>query len=342
MDTPADIVEELEKKVYDLKNLINLGLSLSSNLNFESLVESILYACIGQLFVERVAILLQVDLDKPDLYIHMTKGYDREPLEEVILQENSPLRAYLESNPEPISMEHLLELPYGEEHQKLSTLDPCLIVPMKSKNSLNGLLVLGPKMSSDDFSDSEKEFITNLSKFAAIAVENSRLYQMAILDRMTRLYIHHYFQERLIEEINRSKRNRVPLSLIMSDIDHFKVFNDTYGHQQGDIVLKMTANIFKQQIRSVDIPARYGGEEFVVILPSTKLEDAIQVANRLRKIIEQTEYPGQDKPLHVTLSFGVAQFNPNRDTDGQILIKRADSALYKAKELGRNRVVAHE
>jgi two-component system, cell cycle response regulator len=342
MDTQPDIVEELEKRVYDLKNLINLGLSLSSNLNFESLVESILYACIGQLFVERVAILLQVDLDKPDLYIHMSKGYDRDPSQDVILKENSPLRAHLEANPEPVSIEHLREMPYGEEMEKLAILDPCLIVPMKSKNSLNGLLVLGPKMSSDDFSDSEKEFITNLSKFAAIAVENSRLYLMAILDRMTRLYIHHFFQERLIEEINRSGRSRYPISLIMSDIDHFKIFNDTYGHQQGDIVLKMTADIFKQQIRSVDIPARYGGEEFVIILPNTKLEDAIQVANRLRKTIEQTDYPGQDEPLHVTLSFGVAQYNPDKDRGSQGLIKRTDSALYKAKELGRNRVVAHE
>ncbi len=85
---------------------------------------------------------------------------------------------------------------------------------------------------------------------------------MGILDRMTRLFLHHYFQERLFEAVNRSVRNDSPLSRIMCDIDHFKIFNDTYGHQQGDVILKETAALFKGLLRSIDIPARYGGEEF--------------------------------------------------------------------------------
>lgn len=342
MEQNDNTLEDLEKRIYDLKNLINLGMSLSSNLNFQSLVESILYACIGQFFVERVAILLQVDLDIPDLHVHMTKGYDAEPDKDVCLKENSPLYVYLDAHPEPVTIEKLNELPFSEEMERLKYLTPSLIVPMKSKNSLNGLLILGDKMSGEQFSFSEKEFIQNLSKFAAIAVENSQLYLMAILDRMTRLYIHHYFQERLAEEISRSKRSESPLSLIMSDIDHFKNFNDTYGHQQGDIVLKKTAEIFKKQVRNVDIAARYGGEEFAIILPNTKLDEAILVANRLRKAVEKYEYPGQEIPIHVTISFGVAQFNPDKDMDSQHFLKRSDNALYKAKELGRNRVVAFE
>lgn len=334
-------IERLERKVYDLKNLIGLGISLASNLNFESLVESILYSCIGQIFVEKVAILLQVDIDVSSFYIHMAKGYDAEFESKVILRDNSPIVTYLEKNPDAIDFKALSSYEQlAEDIEKLQPLNPNVLVPMKSKNALNGIIILGEKLTGEEFSINEKEFLQDLAKFAAIAVENSRLYLMATLDRMTRLYIHHYFQERLIESIKRSERNNSPVSLIMSDIDHFKSFNDTYGHQQGDKVLKETATIFKSQLRSIDIPARYGGEEFAIILPETKLDEAIVIASRLRKKIEEFEYSGQDKPLHVTISLGVAQYNPEKDETKDDLIKRADKALYKAKESGRNKVVA--
>jgi len=172
-----------------------------------------------------------------------------------------------------------------------------------------------------------------LAKFAAIAVENSRIYLMSTLDRMTRLYIHHYFQERLLEEVKWSQRKGTPISLIMMDIDHFKIFNDTYGHQQGDIVLKETARLIRENIRNIDIPARYGGEEFAVILPDTNIESAEMIAGRIRKEIEAYKFSGQDKPLSVTISLGVAQLNLAKDSGKMDLIRRADEALYRAKEV---------
>jgi len=335
-------IQLFERRIYDLRNLIELGISLSSNLDFESLVESILYSCIGQMFVEKVAILLQVDIDEDNLYIHMTKGYDPElDRSEVILTEDSPLVKYLEEHPEPkicSELESIAE--FGSELSKLSLLSPELIVPMKSKNSLNGILILGKKLTGDTFSVNEKEFLRDLAKFAAIAVENSRLYLMATLDRMTRLYIHHYFQERLHDEIKRSIRNVTPLSFIMIDIDHFKKFNDTYGHQQGDLVLKEVATLLKEHVRNIDIPARYGGEEFAVILPETELDSALVISERLRQIIEEHEFPGQEIVLKVTVSLGVAQFNSDKDKNREDLIRKADRALYQAKQNGRNMVVA--
>ncbi|HOW81777.1 MAG TPA: sensor domain-containing diguanylate cyclase [Spirochaetota bacterium] len=333
-----------ERKIYDLKNLISLGISLSSNLNFQSLVESILFSCMGQMFVDRVAILLQVDIDEPNYYIHMSKGYDESfPDRKIILNENSSLLRYLAKNPDPRPFGQLKSTPsLVIDCDKLEILTPDLIVPMKSKNAVNGIIVLGKKMTGEEYSESEKEFLVDLGKFAAIAVENSRLYLMATLDRMTRLYIHHYFQERLLEAIKRCKRTNTPMSLIMSDIDHFKKFNDRYGHQQGDIVLKEVAAIFRQSIRSIDIPARYGGEEFAIILPETALADAIGVASRLRKEVEAHEFTGQNDPLHVTISLGIAQYDPERDKDKSDLISRADTALYRAKNAGRNRVAAYK
>jgi diguanylate cyclase (GGDEF)-like protein len=126
----------------------------------------------------------------------------------------------------------------------------------------------------------------------------------------------------------------------MADIDHFKSFNDTYGHQQGDTVLKETALLFKKHTRNIDIASRYGGEEFTVILPRTELRDAIHVAERLRKGIEEHEFPGQDEPLHVTISLGVVEYDPEIDKDKKDFIERADKALYTAKKEGRNRVIS--
>lgn len=335
-------VQVLEKKVYDLKNLIEVAMSLSSNLDFQNLVESIMFSCIGQMFVEKVALLLTVDIDINNYFIHSCKGYDcRFAPSDLVLEQDSLLVQYLEQHPYPFDIETLRqEETLAGDLAKIELLSPELLVPMKSKNSLNGILILGPKIHGGGFSFDEREFLMGLSRFAAIAVENSRLYLMATMDRMTRLYIHHYFQERLAEEIKRSQRYAKPLCLLISDIDHFKKFNDTYGHQQGDIVLKETARLLKEAIRKIDLAARYGGEEFAVILPETDIASAIAVAERIRKKIEEFQFPGQNEPLHVMVSVGVAQFDPERDHDKKDLIGRADRALYKAKDSGRNCVVA--
>jgi len=344
LHSQSEDIENLERKIYDLKNLIALGISLASNLDFQSLIESLLYSCIGQMFLEKIAILLQVDIDENNFYIHMTKGYESEMEQNnIILSSKSNLVRFFENNPYPYTCENLRKIPeLASDLDRLKILQPRLIVPMKSKNAVNGMLVMGNKLTGDDFNVNEYEFLRDLGRFAALAVENSRLYLMATLDRMTRLYIHHYFQERLQDEIRRSMRNGTPLSLIIMDIDHFKRFNDTYGHQTGDVVLKETASVIKHTVRSTDIPARYGGEEFAVLLPDAMLNNAVGIAERLRYNIDSNLFTGPVESLHVTISAGVAQFIPDCDNMPADIIKRADMALYRAKELGRNRVVAHD
>lgn len=335
--------DDLEKKIYDLRNLIEIGMSLSSTLEFENLVESILYSIIGQMFVDRVAIILQVDIDVNNFYVHMCKGYD-ECFEknDIILHENSPLVHYFESASTPRRISELAQNPiFLAELDKFQPLDPELFVPMLSKDKINGLLVLGRKIHGTDFTESDLEFLKDLARFAAIAVENSRLYRMATIDRKTRLYVHHFFLERLDEEIKRSQRYGEPLSVIMCDIDHFKHFNDTYGHQQGDVLLKELGVILRRNIRKMDIASRFGGEEFSIVLPETRLLGANSVASRIRKQVEAYPFSGQKEPLHVTISLGVAEYDKARDKTPEDLIKRVDVALYKAKKSGRNRVAAY-
>jgi len=171
-------------------------------------------------------------------------------------------------------------------------------------------------------------------------LENLRLYRLAITDGLTELYVHKYFQLKLQEESGRAQRHQLPLSLMITDIDHFKSFNDTYGHQIGDQVLKIVAQTLKQSCRSTDTVARYGGEEFAVILPHSDQVGALNMAERIRQNIENTEIPHKDSVLKVTTSIGVTTLYPDDIVEPAILIKQADQSLYHAKETGRNRVVS--
>ncbi len=163
--------------------------------------------------------------------------------------------------------------------------------------------------------------------------EGERLKLLAETDPLTGLYNKGKFNEVLQKEIERAKRYKRPLSIIVFDIDHFKKINDTYGHKIGDDVLKSLAKIIKSSVRKTDFAARWGGEEFVILLPETDLEGARKVAEKLREKVEKHKFPGVGK---VTISLGVAQLKDNEDPNDFIV--RADMALYKAKEGGRNRV----
>ena len=139
----------------------------------------------------------------------------------------------------------------------------------------------------------------------------------------------------------RSRRYNSTISLLMCDIDHFKNVNDTYGHQQGDCILREVSRIIRKNVRNTDIACRYGGEEFAIILPETTQSDAKIVAERIRRDVAKCDFPsimpGQP-PIHCSISIGVAGFPLNADNKDQ-LIQKADAALYKAKDGGRNQVV---
>lgn len=168
---------------------------------------------------------------------------------------------------------------------------------------------------------------------AKVTALNAQLEQLASLDGLTELYNHRVFQERLREFFNEAKRYNLSLSLILLDVDHFKAFNDMFGHQGGDQVLKEVAAVIRATIRSVDLPARYGGEEFAILLPNTDLPGALPLAERIRCIVEQTENPYRP----ITVSIGVATLEAEMTAPG-LLIEQADRALYAAKQNGRNQV----
>jgi len=171
---------------------------------------------------------------------------------------------------------------------------------------------------------------------------NEEIRILSITDNLTGCYNRGYIGEHLPREIKRAHRYKRPLSIIISDIDHFKNVNDSYGHQAGDHVLRGFVRLLKESIRNnVDWLARYGGEEFLLVLPETDFNGAIILAEKLRIIVSKSSIVHKDKEINITASFGVAGFNVLDSYDGVVLeniINKADKYLYNAKQEGRNRV----
>lgn len=164
------------------------------------------------------------------------------------------------------------------------------------------------------------------------------LREQVITDPLTELFNVRYFRSALDTELERTVRTTIPTSLMMVDLDHFKQVNDVWGHEVGNQVLKLTARLIKQVTRQLDIQCRYGGEEFVVILPSTTLLLASQVAERLRQKIEESEIFTEEQSFKVTASIGLSVRLAHEKGTASDLIKAADDCLYQAKSAGRNQV----
>ena len=218
-----------------------------------------------------------------------------------------------------------------------------LIARVGRRRSIEHVGVITIARRGVPFDDSQVELFAYLAGQAAVSIENADLHEtvqrQAVTDELTGLSNLRHFHDALASEIERSRRFGSAVGLVMMDIDDFKAVNDTYGHQQGDIVLSKVARVLRELSRDIDEPARYGGEEMSVILPETDLAGAELAAERMRHAIEelQIERIDGDAPLRVTASFGVASL-PECAKDKESLIAEADAALYRAKRAGKNAV----
>lgn len=216
-----------------------------------------------------------------------------------------------------------------------------LSVPLIREGGVMGVLSV---INRDDgaFSAEDQDTLMTLCVNAAVAIDNARFLEetekRAVTDSLTGIYNHREFQRRLNEEVERASRYGKEFSIMMIDIDHFKIFNDTYGHPVGDAILREIVKVIQRCIRTVDFPARYGGEEFTVVLPETIGESTIKVAERIRRSISETDFvtPSGHR-AHLSVSIGIASF-PLDGSRREELIIAADQALYFAKRDGRNRV----
>ena len=223
-----------------------------------------------------------------------------------------------------------------------------LSVPLKIGDRTIGVLNLSDKVSGEVFNEDDLQLIQSFASQAVVVLERNVLYsqterlkKLSITDHLTGLLNRRYFQERLEEEIARSSRHGRPLSLMMLDIDGFKIINDTLGHPVGDKLLKQVSDAIMDSVRTMDIVSRFGGDEFLVLLPETHPDRAAHIAERIRQAVGKialaldSEAPEQD--VVTSVSIGIASYPQNGHTLEK-LVEQVDRALYQAKMKGKNRI----
>ncbi len=337
----ATLFEEAQRSRDEITVLYEAAKTISSSLELESVLNNLVQVTCQAFGYEQGAILL-VDDRSGDLVVEATYGYApgthgyRIPAGKGITG-----AVQRTGKPETVADVRRDARYIGITQRIVSE----IAVPLISEGRVIGVFNLESTRRAA-FGERDLHILTALAGYATIAIENARLFEktkrLAITDGLTELYNHRYLHEALERTLERCRRDDRPLAVIMLEIDSFKRYNDTYGHQRGDDVLRTVADLLRKGSRASDIVARYGGDEFMIVLPYTSKETASEIAERLRRAVEA--YPfllGENIVSSVTLSVGVAA-NPDDSDTVDALVDAVDRAQYTAKRSGGNKVcVAH-
>ena len=339
-------VVQYEKRIYDLEQLLDIAKSFCQNLDFGNLLESIVYICMAQMHVLGAEIFVRDLITNECFILETDKDFSSD--KKVSIPVSTPITAKLLEAKKPITFDELKNA-VGEckDLAAIEKLSPTLIVPLIQKNHLNGMLILQERIVIEEdtsYTDYEQSQIMSIASLASVAINNAALMEMSSTDMMTHLKLKYYFFNYLTEAIDSAFLKKENIAVLMFDIDFFKKFNDTYGHECGDFVLISVADIIKKSLRDVDVASRYGGEEFTVLLCDTDKDGAMIVAERIRSAIDEHDFVYNDQHLHVTISVGVSVFDAetNLVNSPNCFVNQADQALYVSKSNGRNRVTYFE
>jgi diguanylate cyclase (GGDEF)-like protein len=333
---------EFEKLSVDLSALHDIGMKVSGSLKIDEILNSMLEGIANKLGYPKLKLFLAMgeklqEKTYPSNENKTDWQVDEKALNKVIEERNPLVKISPLSNKKNFLQKKILR---RKDHYSVHLFSPLIV-----KDELEGVVAVEMDMVGQPEPSMIRTLETLTHQVSAV-LENAQLYEkielLSITDGLTGLFNRRHFRTKLTEDIIRARRYNYLLSLVMLDIDHFKKINDTYGHPQGDIILKEIAELLNKDLRAGDIVARYGGEEFVIMYPYIELDVAVVAAERLRKLVENHPFPGQDNPLKITISLGIATFPSQGVTDEDSLIFAADKCLYKAKWAGRNRICADE
>ncbi|MBN1897989.1 MAG: diguanylate cyclase [Spirochaetes bacterium] len=314
---------------------------LSSILNLDELLEKIMDKTIELVGAERGILLLYPDTGKKrELEVRVVRNVEKQQLKGEEFGTSKSIIERIEKEKKPLIVEDA-ETDASLKKQASVVkygLKSILCAPIMARGNMLGVIYLDNRLVTGLFSQEDLMVLDLISSQAGVSIENARLYQRAITDGLTGLFNRIFFDNYLMKSVSESQRYKKDLSLMILDIDHFKNFNDTYGHQVGDLVLKTVSEIIRENVRGSDIAARYGGDEFVVIMPGTDLAGGQSTAEKICHKVncEKVEYRSgrQNRSLSITISIGVAELAEGEDR--LELLEKADRSLYHAKEAGRN------
>lgn len=336
--------EDLDKTLQNLSLLYSIGKAMNYISDLKNLLQYILSQAIDIASAEKGSIMLY-SLETDRLNIRVLAGLEDTEYQEKVNNneircrsfkpgEGIAGRVFMTSKPMIVNNIREDDLFINSETSYVRSI---ACIPMIVYSDVVGVINVTNKKKGKEFTEEDVEMLKAVADQAAVAVNKAQLWDMAVTDSLTGLYVRRYFMVKLQEEIHRAERYGKRLSVIMADLDRFKKINDTYGHDAGDRALKTISQFLQKNIRDVDAIARYGGEEFVMLIPDADKEAAYCLAQRLRAELAKVKF--EDLPP-ITISLGIATY-PSDSTDIEELIKKADAAMYAAKQKGRNRVVKY-
>jgi diguanylate cyclase (GGDEF)-like protein len=335
---------DLAQRVRDLETLGATARTLASALELEELVETVAReTCRAIPAAEAVALVHRgSDRDTEKLLVD---SYDRDGdhFARFTIGRGAGAVGQVIAGERPLLIEdlHASDVPLGGG-EGAEGVRSWLGVPIFMGGGVEGVLVIQSRQPRA-FGEAEQRLLESIGHQVAASLQNAHLYQMAMVDGLTGLFVRRYFDARIEEEIERSKRYGTPFSVVMMDIDDFKLLNDTHGHLVGDRVLRAISSVVRAQMRGVDTAARYGGEELALILPRTEMVAAYNQAERIRAGIAELRIAvdpgaGGSQVIGVAASFGIAAYPESGALTAEDLVRKADKALYRAKKTGKNRV----
>jgi two-component system cell cycle response regulator len=339
-DMLSRVNELLDRKLYEATILSEIGRVARSLVHFDETFTSVM-TVVSRVVDFDIAGMAFIEADELDLLLMLQRPAAPQVIEEAKARILAAVARGRAGVPFGRVQASLFAPRSGTSGAEERTLAGFAAFPIETSGQLAGLLALAGRAAARVGAESEP-FLTQMANQAFIVTQNSRLFErvknLSVHDGLTELFNHRHSIELLQGEFARVGRYEAGVSVIMLDIDHFKLVNDAHGHQAGDAVLRDVARLLRDALRTVDSVGRYGGEEFLAILPHTSYEDAVQTAERVRAAIAGHAFKFGERELRITVSAGVATY-PSESTDTPVaLIREADKALYRAKEAGRNRV----
>ena len=335
--------QEQEKLSELSKRLMSHANTLLSSQSKEDLYGIVLEIAADLLSACQGSIML-IDKNGEDMHVVQTKGMSKEIARYLRMQVGRGIAGKVAKSGAPLLVDDVEKDPDLAMRNRPRFKSKSLIsIPLKLNEKVLGVLNLSDKANLTRFDQADLKLLTSFSTLASLVIERwliteetFRFEQLSLIDPLTGIYNRRFLDARLEEELNRSLRQGLEFTVLFIDLDHFKKFNDRFGHLAGDAALRKTADIIKASLRDMDMVARYGGEEFCVLLPGTSKRLSLQVAERILAGIAQERFPCGAR---LTASLGIASFPEDAGTLASLL-HASDKALYQAKAGGRNRLVA--